>query len=121
MLLVLAAGLRPGRDRRGSTPHRRTLLRVIPIYLPPQSPSPCHSVPAGHCLTWPELGQPSAPSHNGQDPISIAAAPPSEPVPRFPPLRLLGRLPPVYAASSFSGRRPRSLNKSGLPQCGHLS
>src|SRR6266481_1303683 len=51
---------------RCSTPHRRTLLRVIPIYLPPQSPSPCHSVPAGHCLTWPELGQPSAPSHNGQ-------------------------------------------------------
>src|SRR5260370_39488596 len=66
MLLVLAVGLRPGRDRRGSSPHRRTLLRVIPIYLPPQSPSPCHSVPAGHCLTSPELGQPSAPSHNCQ-------------------------------------------------------
>jgi hypothetical protein len=90
MLLVLAAGLRPRRDRRGSTPHRRTLLRVIPIYVPPQSPSPCHSVPAGDCLTWPELGQPSAPSHNCQR--HYRAAPPSEPVARFPCMgRLLSR------------------------------
>ena len=66
MLLALAAGLRPGRSRLGSTPHRRTLLRVIPTYAPPQSPSPCYSVPAGARLTRPELGQPNRPSHNGQ-------------------------------------------------------
>src|SRR6266851_1694414 len=32
--------------------------------------------------------------------------------PRFPPPRLLGRLPPERAASFFSGRHPRSLNES---------
>jgi integrase len=41
------------------------------------------------------------------------AAPPCHSGPRFPPLMLLGRLPPVQAATSLSGRHPRSLNING--------
>src|SRR5690606_23834787 len=39
----------------------------------------------------------------------------SELVPRFPPLRLLGRLPPEHATSSFNGRHPRTINRTGHP------
>ena len=55
---------------------------------------------------------------SGQAPISnphsyaARAAPTCYAGPRFPPPRLLGRLPPELAASFFSGRRPRSLNVS---------
>ena len=116
MLLVLAAGLQPARDRRGSAPQRRTLVPVIPIYLPPRSPSSCHSVPAGDCLSGPQLSPPSPQSHNCQRHYLHSAAPPSEPVPRFPPLRLLRRLPLDYVASSISGRRPRTLNNIRHPR-----
>jgi hypothetical protein len=43
------------------------------------------------------------------------AAPTRHAGPRFPPSRLLGRLPPERAASFFSGRRPRSLNGLSHP------
>ena len=55
---------------------------------------------------------------SGQAPIlnphrlATGAAPTCHAGPRFPPPRLLGRLPPEHAASFFSGRRPRSLNES---------
>src|SRR5882724_2183496 len=101
MLLALAAGLRPRRCRLGSTSHRRMLLPVIPAYAPPQSPSPPYSVPIGARLTWSEPDQTSAPSHHWQHHYPHSAAPPSEPGPRFPPLRLVGHLPPESVASSF--------------------
>ena len=80
-----------------------------------QSPSPTAS-----CC--PNSANRTAPSHNCQRHYPHSArAPPSEPVPRFPPLRLLGRLPPERVASSISGRRPRTLNTSKLmrsrPRC----
>src|SRR5206468_1908580 len=36
----------------------------------------------------------------------------SEPVPRFPPLRVVGHLPPVSVASSICGRCPTTLSRS---------
>jgi hypothetical protein len=54
----------------------------------------------------------------GQPPISNphrwagCAAPTGHAGPRFPPPRLLGRLPPEHAAAFLSGRHPRSLNES---------
>src|SRR5437868_765604 len=56
---------------------------------------------------------------SGQAPIlnphrlATGAAPTCHAGPRFPPPRLLGRLPPEHVASFFSGRRPRSLNELG--------
>ena len=41
------------------------------------------------------------------------AAPQSLTGPRFPPLRLLRRLPTVLEATTRSGRRPRTLNSNG--------
>jgi hypothetical protein len=61
-----------GRHRLGSTPHRRTLLLVIPAYAPPQSPSPRYSVPIGDRLTWSELGRSSPPATTGNTTIPIA-------------------------------------------------
>src|SRR5260370_9914674 len=55
---------------------------------------------------------------SGQAPIlnphrlATGAAPTYHAGPRFPPPRLLGRLPPEHVASFFSGRRPRSLHES---------
>src|SRR5207245_1171638 len=43
----------------------------------------------------------------------VRAPPPSEPVPRFPPLRLVGHLPPISVASSICGRCPTTLSISG--------
>ncbi len=45
--------------------------------------------------------------------IAIACGIAERTFPRFPPLRLLGRLPPEHVATSRSGRHPRTLNKGG--------
>jgi hypothetical protein len=74
-------------------------VRPPPIRLSSQSGSPCHSVPTGGRLASPELGRSSPPSRHWRRHYLHSAAPPCEPGPRFPPLRLLGRLPPEYVAA----------------------
>ena len=76
---------------------------------------PCLATPSPPASTshGPNSANPTDPATTARATIPIVrAAPPSEPGPRFPPLRLLGRLPPECVAPSISGRRPRTLNKS---------
>ena len=99
----------------GSRPHRCRLLRAIPLCAEVQYPSRRLSNPISERPTLPKLGQPRQPGHNRRRHYPHKrAAPPSQTFPRFPPLRLLGRLPPECMASSISGRRPRSLNRNRL-------
>jgi hypothetical protein len=85
----------------------------------------------------PRLGLPSASASTSWHPNSAHAAHRATTVsatipigggtaertcPRFPPLRLLGRLPPEHLAAARSARRPRTLNIPGhaalsRPQC----
>src|SRR5437867_10272580 len=110
------AGSRPARARLDLKPHRRTLSRAMPIGTEPQGSSPWPAISVGDRLLLPELGQPNRLSHNRQRHYPHSAQHhPREPFPRFPPLRLLRPLPPECAAPSMSGRRPRTLNRTGLP------
>jgi hypothetical protein len=66
MPFAFAAGPRPARTRLGLKPHRRTLLRLIPIYTEPQRQSSRHPVPIDNRFAPLELGHLNQPSHNGR-------------------------------------------------------
>src|SRR5262249_56706775 len=93
---------------RSCVSFRHTRRLKLPCLATPSPPAPTSRGPRSANRPDP------APTARATIPIGHAA-PPSEPVPRFPPLRLLGRLPPEYVASSFSGRRPRTLNNHPSP------
>jgi hypothetical protein len=111
---AFAAAPRPVRNRLGLKPHRPSLLRLVPAYAGPRLPLSPHYVPIDDRFVLPALAVPNQSMHLGQPQYPHSACrTPSEPGPRFSPLRLLGRLPPEPAASSV--RRQASENPQQPP------
>jgi hypothetical protein len=75
-------------------------------------------------ITVAPLTQPASPSENHKAAQSLAlnphrpTLPPRHTPPRFPRLRLFGRLPPNTSSCPVPGRRPKTLNRKGVCSLG---
>jgi hypothetical protein len=114
MPLTIVAGYRPATTALGQLPDRcvfrrtrlpRSYLEEGPCTLRRPNLTPRNSSGNHHAHIESRRPQRSNP-HRSSAPHRRAPS-----GPRFPPLRLLGRLPPERVAPFISGRRPRTLNK----------
>src|SRR5260370_190323 len=95
-------------------PVRHLLASPTPPPTLPTPPPPTIQTPAPRRPTPRNVPYSITPSIRGPE-ISIARAElPSPPLPRFPPLEVFRRRPPMRAPPSVSGRHPKTFTNSDL-------